>query len=247
MLDGNFEIYTVEPDGSGLLRLTNNQADDEMPAWSPDGTRIAFMSDRDASSDTYNQDIYTMNADGSRVVQITESPGLDYEPAWSPDGTKIAFDSPRLGEGNEEVFIMNADGSGQTRLTNAPGVDRNPNWSPDGSKLVFECNGAGSICVMNPDGSALTQLPQGTIYENYNPAWSPDGTKIVFVSGREGPPQLFTMNADGSDQVRLTESVSSDLLPDWQPIAALPTSTTTTVSSTVPPAAPVAVSPGFTG
>ncbi|MGZ4694127.1 MAG: TolB family protein, partial [Acidimicrobiales bacterium] len=79
--DGNFEIYTVEPDGSGLLRLTNNQADDEMPAWSPDGTRIAFVSNRDAS----NEDIYTMNADGSGVVRITDDPSPDFDPAWSPD------------------------------------------------------------------------------------------------------------------------------------------------------------------
>ena len=83
---------------------------DRSPAWSPDGSRIAFESFRDR-----NHEIYVMNADGSDVIQLTDNRGFDRSPAWSPDGSRIAFDSDR--DGNDEIYVMNADGSGQTNLT----------------------------------------------------------------------------------------------------------------------------------
>ena len=128
--DGNYEIYVMNADGSGQTRLTNNPADDDYPAWSPDGTKIAFTSDRDG-----NDEIYVMNADGSGQTRLTNNPADDQYPAWSPDGKKIAFDSDR--DGNYEIYVMNADGSGQTQLTNNPANDKYPAWSPDGKKIAF--------------------------------------------------------------------------------------------------------------
>ena len=109
--DGNFEVYVMNTDGSGLTRLTSNPAGDGSPAWSPDGTRIAFVSDRDG-----NFEVYVMNADGSGLTRLTDDPASDDSPAWSPDGSRIAFHSDR--DGNSEVYVMNADGTGLTRLTN---------------------------------------------------------------------------------------------------------------------------------
>jgi Tol biopolymer transport system component len=87
--DGNNEIYTMNADGSSQTRLTNNTASDTDPAWSPDGTKIAFATDRDRSNFTY--EVYTMNADGSGQTRLTGDSLNDQSPAWSPDGTKIAF------------------------------------------------------------------------------------------------------------------------------------------------------------
>ncbi len=112
-------------DGSNQTRLTNNADIDEFPAWSPDGTKIAF---------SRNLDIYVMNAeDGSNQINISNNnAALDTHPSWSPDGTKIAFASIR--DGNFEIYVMNAeDGSNQTRLTNNNVIDRFPDWSAAGS------------------------------------------------------------------------------------------------------------------
>jgi Tol biopolymer transport system component len=100
------EVYVMNADGTAPTRLTNNTAIDEQPAWSPDGAKIAFTSDRAGSK---NLDIYVMDADGTAPARLTVTRGLDADPAWSPDGTKIAFISYR--DGNSEIYVMNANGT----------------------------------------------------------------------------------------------------------------------------------------
>src|SRR5437867_5576550 len=133
-LDANTELYVMNADGSNPARLTNNSAADYQPTWSPDGSRIAFVSERDG-----NAEIYVMNAaDGSNPVRLTTdvgTPAFDGDPAWSPDGSKIAFWSRR--DGNGEIYVMNPDGLNVTRLTTNAVDDLQPAWSPDGSRLVF--------------------------------------------------------------------------------------------------------------
>ena len=129
--DGNDEIYVMNADGSGVERLTNNPAVDGFPAFSADGTKIAFSSYRNGG----NQDIFVMNANGSGPVNLTNNPALDQHPAFSPDGTRIAFMSDR--DGNWETYAMNADGTGQTNLTNYPGYDYAPDWQPLATRYDF--------------------------------------------------------------------------------------------------------------
>jgi Tol biopolymer transport system component len=210
--DGNYEIYVMNPDGTGQTRLTNNNYDDGAPAWSPDGTKIAFHTNRDG-----NHEIYTMNTDGSGQTRLTNNNYNDEWPSWSPDGTKIIF-SRDLG-GNWEIYVMNADGSGETRLTNNNGPwDIGAHWSPDGTRIVFlsHRDGDSDVYLMNPDGSGQTILTNNN-YDEELATWSPDGTKIVFASSRDGNYEIYVMNADGSGQMRLTNNSYVDAHNSWSP------------------------------
>ena len=109
-------------DGFGQMNLSNHPGYDVSPAWSPDGSKIVFRSNRDG-----NEEIYIMNADGTGQTNLTNDPGMDWHPVWSPDGTKIAFDSWR--EGKSAIYVMNMDGSNLINLTNRWG-DTNPHWRP---------------------------------------------------------------------------------------------------------------------
>ena len=216
-VNGNTDIYTLKANGAGLTRLTTHAAYDHGPAWSPDGTKIAFWSIRDG-----NDEIYVMNQDGSAVTRLTTNQSVDFRPRWSPDGTKIVFVSGR--DGNFEIYVMNADGSSPLRLTNAPGTDADPAWSPDGSKIAFwsSRDPYGEIYVMNADGTGVTRLTTNDAQE-IQPEWSPNGSQLVFsrLTGCEYYSgfcdyDLIVMNADGSGATQLT-SGSSDNDPAWSP------------------------------
>ena len=156
--DGNNEIYTMNPDGTGQLRITNNAVSDTLPAWSPDGTKLSFTSFRNNRNE-----IYSINADGTGEKRLTTTAGSDFDTHWSPDGTRILFHSTR--DGNYEIYVMNADGTGQTRLTNNVAVDAFPDWSPDGSRITFYSTRDhvnGEIYVMDANGTGVTRLTNNT-------------------------------------------------------------------------------------
>src|SRR6266487_2889125 len=172
--NGNGDIYLLNVDAAmqdanqaAPIRLTNDPASDFDSAWSPDGTRIAFRTQRDG-----NDEIYVMNADGTGQTRLTNNPAYDMSPSWSPDGTHIAFDTQRdsfppaeVGIGPEfEIHLMNLDGTGETRLTNNTREDRFPDWGSNDT-IVFSQDG--QLIVMHLDGSGRVEvIGNGTF-----PAW----------------------------------------------------------------------------
>ena len=230
------EVFTVNPDGSGELVLTNNTVRDGDPGWSPDGSQLSFESFRDGFSEAYN-----MASDGSAVTRLTTSGNNeDRSTSWSPDGTKIAFHSTRdtVPAGSPplsspfEIYIMNADGSNQVRITNNLAQDTFPMWSPDGSRLTFTSNREVTlsddpaappvrdfeIYTMKPDGTDVVRVTNSR-GEDAHPSWSPDGTQLTFHSRRDGPTSLevYRSNADGSNPVRVTSGPGIKYFPIWSP------------------------------
>ncbi|MGZ5482172.1 MAG: PKD domain-containing protein, partial [Pyrinomonadaceae bacterium] len=186
--DGFMQIYVMDSDGTGQLRLTTDGTNNENPRWSPDGTKILFQSDRDNPGSGL-RDIYVMNSNGSGQARLTTDPNDDCFASWSADGTKIVFQSFRNGV-SYQIYTMNADGSGQVNLSNNGVSDMQPSWSPDGTKIAFASErdqpGFPSIYVMNSNGTNQTRLTfSGTGLRDEQPVWSPNGTKLAFTSTRD--------------------------------------------------------------
>ncbi len=195
---GNYEIYLMDRRGRDRRPITDTWATNVHPRFSPDGSKIVFVSDRDMQAE-----IYVMDADGGNQTRLTNSPAFDLDPVWSPDGNKIAFMSNRLD--SFDIFVMNSDGSGMRVLASSPSIDMAPVWSPDGQKILFSSNRYGyfDLFVMDNDGSNLIRLTSSEFHEFYG-TWSPQGSRIAFLSTEYGQPHLFVMNASGARKRQLT-------------------------------------------
>ena len=221
--DGDYAIFAAHRDGSGAHRLTKDKGDPSdpaqlfyqvEPAWSPDGTTIAFASRRSGTSH-----IYVMDANGGDLRRLTDSTQDDDHPSWSPDGARIVFSR----EG--AIFTVAASGGTARRIGSRPGSAVDPAFSPDGGRIAYGYRRPGfeirEVFVMNADGTGVRQL---TKLESTSglPAWSPDGRRIAFQSSAQlGHAEIYTIGVDGKGLRRVTSSDSDVIQPAWSPEAGL--------------------------
>jgi TolB protein len=171
-LNFNFDLYTVDLASGAVTRLTTTPGLDGFPVYSPDGSKIAFISARSGLPQ-----VWVMNADGSSSVQLTSGAPKGQVPDWSPDGNQIAYQS--MATGNGDIYVMNADGSNPRQVTATPQMEFGTSWSPDGGQIAFvRVLGPSvperAIYVINAGGSGEHELGPGTRV----PAWQPRGDRL---------------------------------------------------------------------
>lgn len=199
-----WDLYVTEVATGRTRRLTDHPALDYNGAFSPDGSRIAFVSERDG-----NPNLYSARADGSGLKRLTAEFALNDHPAWSPDGKRLAFVSTRRpaatpGQAWNGIYVMNADGSGVRRLSGAGAADYSPTWSPRGDLLAF-ASGSGAaggtdLFVMKPDGTGRRRV----VANGGWPAFTADGAGLYFHSSRKDGWGIWRVRLDGSGLARVT-------------------------------------------
>lgn len=222
METNDWQIYVMNADGSGKRNITINVRGGYEPTWSPDGAELVFQ---------YNG-LWIANIASGEIIQIplsVEENNLPNEylvkPSWSPSGEWIAFlnESGMFGD----LYLIHPDGTSLIRLTNTDDISRDGDlvWSPDGKQIAYSANRDGNIDIYISDvenairGDAasrqLTDTPAPV--QNLVTSWSPDGSMIAFSSNRDGNMEIYLMNPEGNDIVRLTDNVTSDAEPRWSP------------------------------
>ncbi|HEX8069449.1 MAG TPA: SBBP repeat-containing protein [Pyrinomonadaceae bacterium] len=207
---GRRSLYAMNADGGQVLKLTNNDAPDADPAWSPDGTKIVFSNGFLTPSD-----LYVVNADGTNQTRLTTN-GNSIMPSWSPDGAKIVF--TRCNFANCDLWLVNADGTNLRALTSGANASE-PAWSPDGALIAFsgaQNFGNPQVYVIKADGSNRQQLTSSP-GSGHSPAWSPDGTQLAYTGLSASGGGIHVMNRDGSNQHRLTTGQGNVDSPAWSP------------------------------
>ncbi len=244
---GHQAVFTVSPDGREIVyasrdagevdlwlrpflrgddavRVASHPANDTGPAFSPDGSRLAFLSTRDAE----RPELYVLDLPSGRPRRLTENDRHDSGATWSPDGARIAltrYFPAEDGEehaGHGEIVELTVANGAERQLTRLGGYNGQPAYSPDGTKIAFHrvADGGVEIWLMNADGTGARPLTDSFLDE-YSPAWSPEGGWIAYTAGTgndgDGTFDLWLMRADGSDRRLVAPLPNTQMEPAWRP------------------------------
>jgi Tol biopolymer transport system component len=231
-----FDLMVMQADGLDEHRVAKTRMRETQPAWSPDGTRIAFVRQLPKAT---RSDVCIFDFRDRHVRCVTRSNAAFTsvaKPTWSPDMKRIAFAASSQGR-SKGIYVINIDRTGLRRLTRGRALDSSPAWSSDGVHIAFSSARAPSLIplnlgeelyVMNADGSHRTRLTRNGTFDGF-PAWAPDGRRIAFsrfATTAVGSPvtlDIFTMDANGGDVQRVTATASAhESEPTWQPVSPPP-------------------------
>jgi Tol biopolymer transport system component len=206
-----WDIYLMDVERRLIAPLheVNTPFNEYQPMWSPDGTRLAFVSERDGDREVFVWD-------GQTSAQLTENNYPDLDPHWSPDGTQLVFTSYQT-ENHSQLYLMNATGQQRRFLTLYDSMS--PSWSPDGTLILFTAfqNLVPRVAVLSVAGGERRDLSNLSVTGEISPIWSPDGTQIAFLRAPSNQSDLYIMNADGSRVRRITHGFRYIADPAWSP------------------------------
>ncbi len=219
-IEKTWEVYSANADGSDKQNITNNRADDSFPRWSPDGSQIVFHTNRNLTEvDQERQfDIYVIDVQTGNELQLTDSEQNEFGGAFSPAGDQIVFHR-QLSGNIWELFIINADGTDEEQITTLNRPSLFASWSPDGNQLVFHgfVNGFWQIFTLDLATRNTTQVTFDA-QNSFYPKWSPNGEWIAFHREFDAENRdIYLVSADGTSQVRVTNTPEQERMPDWQP------------------------------
>ena len=218
---GQFGIWAVRADGSGIRQITANTPDKAPrvePAWSSTG-RIAYVLYTFTGTDGFLH-LHTCGPDGKDDKRILAADSakvqFNMHPCWSPNGGALTFVGTR--DGNPEIYLCDPDGKDIRRITSDPAMDEWPSWSPDGNRIAFHSNREGSwgIYVMGADGKSVRRLSPPNSHDTY-PKWSPSGKHVAYVTRRDGNDEIYLMDTDGKNPVNVSNHSAWDRFPAWRP------------------------------
>ncbi|MGV3655551.1 MAG: Tol-Pal system beta propeller repeat protein TolB [Noviherbaspirillum sp.] len=205
-----YRLEVADSDGEGVHVALRSNEPIISPSWSPDGTRVAYVSFESRKPVVYVQDLISM-----RRTVVANFKGSNSAPSWSPDGSKLAIALAR--DGLTQVYVVNADGSGLRRLTNTDGIDTEPQFSPDGQSIYFTSDRSGGpqIYRMSATGEQAKRITFNGSY-NISPRISPDGKNLAYISRRDGRFQLYVLDLATGQELRLSDT-TGDQSPSFAP------------------------------
>lgn len=224
LVDGKRDLFRRRFTGGIPVNLTNSSANDSGPAWSPDGRRLLFGSDRDGAK----RNLYLMALESGELTRLTENELHDSDPSWAPDGTKFIFtrfipgDEDTKSAGHGAIFEYDFMSGTERQISDLGGYCGGVDYSPDGQQIAFHrvADGGSELWIMQSDGSDPRPLSK-TFIDEYSPAWSPDGNWIVYTAGTgndsRGTFDLWLMRADSSERRLISAAPNTQMSPRWRP------------------------------